>query len=211
MSVGLILLSGVSALVLLGAAQRVLDRMQLSDRAALLIAAAIFVGGLIPSLRLGPVRLNLGGAAVPLGVCVYLLIRTDTKQELFRALLGSVLTGAAVFALGRLLPAEPEKMWIEPQYLYGLSGGLIAYLLGRSRRAAFICGVLGTVLADTLSALLAWRAGISQTLSLGEGGALDTIVISGLLAVLLAEFLGEAIERISRGRRAPAREGGKQR
>ena len=211
MSVGLILLSAVSALVLLGVAQRVLDRMQLTDRAALLIAAALFVGGLIPSLRLGPVRLNLGGAAVPLGVCVYLLIRTDTKKELFRALLGSVLTAAAIFALGRLLPDEPEKMWIEPQYLYGVAGGLIAYLLGRSRRAAFICGVLGTVLADILSALLAWRAGISQTLSLGEGGALDTIVISGLLAVLLAEFLGEAIERISRGRRAPAREGGKQR
>lgn len=211
MSVGLILLSAVSALVLLGVAQRVLDRMQLTDRAALLIAAALFVGGLIPSLRLGPVRLNLGGAAVPLGVCVYLLIRTDTKKELFRALLGSVLTAAAIFALGRLLPDEPEKMWIEPQYLYGVAGGLIAYLLGRSRRAAFICGVLGTVLADTLSALLAWRAGISQTLSLGEAGALDTIVISGLLAVLLAEFLGEAIERISRGRRAPAREGGKQR
>lgn len=211
MSVGLILLSAVSALVLLGVAQRVLDRMQLSDRAALLIAAALFVGGLIPSLRLGPVRLNLGGAAVPLGVCVYLLIRTDTKKELFRALLGSLLTAAAIFALGRLLPEEPENMWIEPQYLYGVAGGLIAYLLGRSRRAAFICGVLGTMLSDTLSAVLTWRAGIRQTLSLGEAGALDTVVISGLLAVLLSEFLGEAIERLTRGRRSPAREGGKQR
>ena len=41
MAVGLILLSIVTALVLFGAAQRVLDRMQLSDRAALVIAALL--------------------------------------------------------------------------------------------------------------------------------------------------------------------------
>ena len=204
MSVGLILLSAASVLVLLGVAQRVLDRMQLSDRAALIIAGAIFIGGLIPDLRFGQVTVNLGGAAVPLGVCVWLLVKTDTAREALRAILGSALTAGAVFALGRLLPDEPERMAIDPQYLYGMAGGLIAYLLGRSRRAAFICGVLGAVLADGLSAVLAWRQGIRQTLALGAAGAMDTMVISGLIAMLLAEFLGEALERLARGRE-PAR------
>ena len=66
MSVGLIVLAAVSALVLFGVAQRVLDRMQLTDRAALIIAAAIFFGGLIPDIRIGRVAVNLGGAVVPL-------------------------------------------------------------------------------------------------------------------------------------------------
>ena len=201
MSTGLILLGIVSVLVLFGVAQRVLDKMQLSDRAALIIAAAIFFGGLIPDIRLGRVAVNLGGAIVPLGVCGWLLIKTDTKKEVIRSILGSVITAAAVFALGRILPDEPEKIFIDPNYVYGLAGGIIAYLLGRSRRAAFICGVLGVVLADIAVAMLNWSRGIEQTLVLGGAGAMDTVVIYGLLAVLLAELVGEIYERMARPHR----------
>ena len=198
MAAGLILLSIVSVLILFGVAQRVLDRMQLSDRAALIITAAIFFGGLAPDIRIGQVALNLGGAVVPLGVCVWLLVKTDTAKEAGRALLGSVLTAAAVYALGRLLPAEPEKMFMDPNYLYGIAGGVIAYLLGRSRRAAFICGVLGVVLADIAVAVVNWRSGIQTTLVLGGAGAMDTVVLSGLIAVLLSEAVGELLERMAR-------------
>lgn len=198
MSISLILLAAVSALVLFGVAQRVLDRMQLTDRAALVIAAAIFFGGLIPDIRLGPVVFNISGFAVPLGVCIYLLFKTDTAKEVRRALIGSVITGLAVYLLGRWLPSEPEQMLIDPHYLYGIAGGVIAYILGRSRRAAFICGVLGVTLADTAVAVINWTQGINSALSLGVAGAMDTIVISGLLAVLLAELTGEIIERLAR-------------
>lgn len=198
MSAGLILLFVVSALVLFGVAQRVLDRMRLTDRAALVIAALIFAGGLAPDIRLGQVSVNLGGALVPFGVCVWLLIKTDTRKEFWRAIFGSVLTAVAVYALGRLLPEEPEQMAVDPQYLYGLAGGAIAYLLGRSRRAAFICGVLGVILADTAVALINWSRGIDTVLRLGSAGALDTVVISGLLAVLLCELVGELLERAAR-------------
>lgn len=218
MSVGLIVLAAVSALVLFGVAQRVLDRMQLTDRAALVIAAAIFFGGLIPDIRVGRVAVNLGGAVVPLGVCVWLLIKTDTRKEVVRALAGSVLTGIAVYSLGRLLPAEPENFVIDPHYLYGIAGGIVAYLLGRSRRAAFICGVLGVILADTATALINWGNGVNTTLVLGGAGAMDTIVISGILAVLLAELVGEILERMARAEtpeeredvHVPMRRGGRQ-
>ncbi len=198
MSIGLILLSVASVLILFGVAQRVLDRMQLSDRAALVIVAAIFFGGLIPNIVIGQVEFNIGGALVPLGVCIYLLIKTDTSKEFWRAIIGSVLTGAVVYALGRLLPNEPEQIGFDPNYIYGLVGGVIAYILGRSRRAAFICGVLGVLLADITVAIVNWASGISQTLVLGGAGAFDVVVISGLLAVLLAELVGEIIERMVR-------------
>ncbi len=201
MSTGLILLGIVSVLILFGVAQRVLDKMHLSDRAALLIAAALFFGGLIPDIRIGRVAVNLGGAAVPLGVCIWLLCKTDTKKEVLRALLGSLLTAAAVFLVGRIMPDEPEKILLDPNYAYGLAGGVIAYLLGRSRRAAFICGVMGVLLADTAVALINWSQGIRQTLVLGGAGAMDAVVISGLLAVLLAEFVGEIYERMARPHR----------
>lgn len=198
MSVGMILLAVASVLVLFGIGQRVLDKMQLSDRSALILMAVIFFGGLVPDIVLGKVSVNIGGALAPVGVCIYLLIKTDTKKEVIRALIGSVLTAGAVYALSFLMPDEPETIVLDPNYAYGLAGGAVAYLLGRSRRAAFICGVLGVLLADTLVAVLNWQKGINQMLYLGSGGAMDVVVISGLIAVLLAELVGEIWERITR-------------
>lgn len=218
MSIGLILLAAVSALVLFGVAQRVLDKMGLSDRAALLIAAALFFGGLLPNIRMGLVSVNLGGAVVPLGVCVYLLVKTDTKKEFWRSILGSLLTAAIVFALGRAMPDEPENIVIDPNYVYGLAGGAVAYILGRSRRGAFICGVMGVVIADIAVAVINWTQGLSQTLYLGGAGMTDVVVLSGLIAVLLSELVGEITERIVRPNRrenkdpvdTPARRRGRQ-
>ena len=50
MSIGLILLIIVGLLVAFGVAQRVLDRLRLTDRQALLFVGLLFVGGLIPDI-----------------------------------------------------------------------------------------------------------------------------------------------------------------
>ena len=208
MSIGTIVLTVVAVLIFFGALERVLDRMHLTDRAALLLIAAMFVGTLLPNIQLGRVSLGIGGAVIPLGVFVYLLIRADESKEVWRSLIGAVLTGTAVFGLSMLLPDEPEEMFMDPNLLYGLAGGAIAWILGRSRRGAFICGVMGVILADVATAILNWSRGVDQQLVLGGAGIADTVVISGVLAVLLAELVGEIVERIARSRR-PAREGGR--
>ena len=87
-----------------------------------------------------------------------------------------------------------------------MAGGVIAYLFGRSRRAAFIAGVTGVLIADVIASVEVWTQGVPQTLSLGGAGAYDAVVISGILAVLLSELIGEIAERMARGRRGPDRE-----
>lgn len=208
MSVGMIALMALALLILFGVAQRVLDRMRLTDRQALVVVAAIFVGGFIPDIPLGMVTINIGGCIIPLAVCVYLFIKADTGKERIRALVGAVITGIAVYLLGRFLPSEPEQIIIDPNYVYGLVAGCVAYLAGRSRRSAFISGVLGVILADIAVAVVNWSMGINQPLHLGTAGALDAVVISGLLAVLLAEFIGEALERLTTGRAKSEHEDG---
>lgn len=202
MSAGMLLLMIAAVLVLCGLLQRVLDRMYLSDLAALLVIGAMLVGTFLPDLKLGVVSVNIGGALIPLGVCVWLFIRADESLERWRVLLGSLLTGAAVYGLTRLLPAEAEQLPVEPMLLYGAAGGLIAWLLGRSRRGAFICGITGVILADVASAVINWLSGIRQVLVLGGAGITDAVVISGILAVMLCELVGEATERIVRRRKA---------
>lgn len=203
MSIGMILLTVVAVLVFFGVTQRVLDKLHLSDRAALLLIALMFFGTLIPNIVIGNVSVSPGGALIPLGVCVYLLIRAGTAKERIRSLIGAVVTGGIIYALSALMPNEPERIIIDPMYLYGLVGGVVAYILGRSRRGAFICGVLGVMLADIAVAVVNWTSGVNQTLVLGGAGVFDAIIISGILGVALSELIGEIIERFVRGTEKP--------
>lgn len=207
MTIGMILLLIVALLILLGVGQRVLDRLRLNDKLALLFIALIVGLGFVPDIRVTETfAFNLGGAVVPLALCVYLFIRADTVWERWRSILASVVTGAAIFAIGRFSPDEPEAMLVDPMILYGLAAGLIAYIFGRSRRCAFIAGVVGMMLANTANALYVWNRGAAQDFVLGGAGAADGIVIAGLLGVLLAELLGELIERMKRGNHRPTRQ-----
>ena len=181
MSFGRILLLAVGVLVLCGIGQRVLDRLRLTDRQALLFIGLIFVGGWIPSIPLGGgVSVNIGGALVPLGLCIYLMIRAGTAKERWRAVFASMLSAAAVLLLGMALPDEPETMPFDVNYLYGLVAGVIAYLLGAQPHFRVYCGRDGRAAGGLRAGggqRGARRAGESQSGrrgSDGRGGALRT-------------------------------------
>ena len=162
MSVGMIMLTAVSILVFFGVAQRVLDKMHLTDRMALLLIALMFFGTLIPNVVFGTISISLGGAVIPVGICIYLFVKADTTRERVRAVTGSLLSAIVVYGASTLMPDEPETIVIDPLYITGLIGGVVAYLLGRSRRNAFICGVMGVLLADITTALVNRFSGIEQ-------------------------------------------------
>ena len=206
MSAGTLLLTIAAILVYCGLLQRVLDRMYLTDRQALLVIGAMLIGTFLPDIPLGLIRINLGGAIIPLGICAYLFVRANEDKERWRAILGSIATVAGVYGLSVLLPAEAETLPLDPMWLYGLSGGILAWVLGRSRRNAFICGVTGVILADIASGVIAMKQGYQVQIVLGGGGIADAAVISGVLSVLLCEVLGEAIERLVRAYTARERD-----
>lgn len=198
MSFGRIILLAVAVLVVFGVGQRILDRMRLNDKQALLFIALIFIGGLIPSIPFGSsVSINIGGALVPFGLCVYLFIRAGTAKEKWRSIIASLLTGAAVLLLGMYLPNEPEMMPFDINYLYGIVAGIIAYVLGRSRICSFIAGVMGVLLADIAQAVINAATGVPVNLNLGGAGAMDMVMISGILAVMLSELVGTILERVT--------------
>ena len=206
MTIGMILLIIVAILILLGVGQRILDRLHLNDKLALLCIALIIGLGFVPDIRVIRVfAFNLGGAVIPLALCIDLFIKADTAWEKWRCILASLATGAAIFLIGRFSPDEPESITVDPIILYGLAAGVIAYLFGRSRRCAFIAGVIGMMLSNTANAIYVWSKGVDQDFILGGAGALDGIVVAGLVGVLLAELLGEIIERMKRGTQRPTR------
>ena len=209
MSIGQIVVLVLGVLIAFGVCQRVLDQLRLTDRQALFFALILFVGGFLPEIPAGNVRINIGGAVAPAVLCLYLVITADHAYERLRAFAGTLVTAAAVLALGRFFPNEPEAMPFDVNYLYGLIAGVIACFVGRSRRNAFIASSMGVLAADIAEGIVLWMNGSSQTLYLGGAGAMDVIVIAGVTAVLVRELAGEFSERCARGAEREGAHGGK--
>ncbi len=82
MPIGTIVLIVISILIYLGFAQRILDRMRLSDRAALLFIVAMIVGSYLPDIPLtADLSINIGGGIIPIILVGYLLWKADTAAE----------------------------------------------------------------------------------------------------------------------------------
>ncbi|KKM08810.1 hypothetical protein SY88_22145 [Clostridiales bacterium PH28_bin88] len=204
--IGMIVLLVVSVLIYFGLAQRVLDRMGISDKVALGFLAAIIVGSFI-NIPLSRARVdasvNVGGGLVPVALAIYVLTRAGTSKEVIRALGAAVAAAAAIYVINtRLFSGDPWQTgtdFLDPLYVYPLVAGGIAYIIGRSRRAAFVAATLGVLFLDVFDWVTLQARGIPGNISIGGAGALDAIVLSGVVAVLLAELIGETRERLQGG------------
>lgn len=198
MPAGVILLLVIAVLIYFGLLQRVLDRMHMTDSMAIIFIGFMAVGSFLPNIPLGGrLSINIGGGIVPIALSVYLILTADSNQEKLRAIVASIITGVAIYIAGKILPAEPGTMIIEPIIAFAILAGIIAYVFGRSRRGAFIAGILGIIISDIISAL--GIAGRPVGTTIGGAGILDAAVISGVVAVSLCEIVGEAGEKLMGG------------
>ncbi len=190
------LLAIITVLIFLGLGQRILDNMRLTDSAAIVILLLMIAGHFLPSISLSPYfAVNLGGF-IPLGVVIYLLV-TTSRLEQRRAGLVSVLAALSIILSDRLLPIQPGLL--DPIFSGGIFAGLLATFLGRSRRSAFIAGLLGVFLVDVFNVLQLRFEGIEEQITIGGGGLFSSMVISAFLAVIIAEVIGEIREKIQLG------------
>lgn len=206
---GTVVLLVAALLVYFGVAQRLLDRMRLSDRATLLFIGAMLLGTYLPALPLGNrLAINIGGGLVPIGFALYLWFAADESSERWRALWATLIATVLVYAASIYLPAEPHSFIIDPVYAFAIIAGLTAYLLGRSRRASFVAAILAIALNDIIYAFQVSYYRQAGATTIGGAGIFDTIVFSALLAVGLAELVGETREKMAGGH---AKEGGARR
>jgi len=207
---GIIALIVVSVLVYFGLAHRILDRMRLSDKTALGILAAIIIGSFIDiPISMGRVSasVNVGGGLIPIGLAVYVLSKAGTSKEWIRALIATGTTGAVIWVLGTyVMHGDPGERYgvLDPLWMYPIVGGLVAYIAGRSRRSAFIAATLGVLSLDVINWIYLTVTGTPGRVNIGGAGAFDSIMLAGIVAVLLAEVVGETRERLQGG---PATEG----
>ena len=198
MSTSFIILSILILLVMFGVGQRILDSLRLTDQAALLILIAICIGLIIPPIWIGKYFcFSIGGFLIPLALSIYLLISCGWSRDLLRAFVGTVIVAGIIYALEWILPAEPEEVLIDNMYVYGVVAGVVAYVLGRSRRNAFISCLFGITLAMIIQWIVNFAMNTPSILGLGVGGAFGTYIVSIIISVAVSEFLGRCFEAIS--------------
>lgn len=194
MSVSLVIVSILILLIMFGAGQKILDNMRLNDKSALIILIAICVGLIIPPIWIGEYFcFSIGGFLIPLAIAIYMLFSCG-KSDLVRCLFATIIVAGLIYGLEWVLPADPEEMIIDNMYLYGVIAGVVSYLLGKSRRNAFISCLFGITIAQVVQWVINMTTNQKSILGLGVGGAFSTYIVAIIISVALCEFIGRCVE-----------------
>lgn len=195
MSVSLTIISIIILLIMFGVGQRILDSLRLNDREALIILILICIGLIIPPIWIGEYFcFSIGGFLIPLGLSIYLLISCGWSRDLIRVIFGTIIVSGIIFLLEWILPADPEAMLIDNTYIYGVVAGVVAYVLGRSRRNAFISCLFGILSVQLIQWIINFLKNTPTILGLGVGGAFSVYVVAIIISVAVSEFLGRCFE-----------------
>lgn len=135
------------------------------------------------------IAINFGGAIVPLLIAAWLVVQMSFEPNvLLSLLLASLVNVFVCHRLGRIIANVGIMLpgWIAP--LVGIAGAWLLLPMGSPYYAsfAFVTAVVGPFVgADLMHLKDADRLG-TGTLSIGGAGALDGIVLAGILAAALA-------------------------
>lgn len=139
-----------------------------------------------------PVLLNLGGAVIPAGVCIYLLYETGQIEPGSIAIpLGICLVVVAIvtFTTTKILPAWGIRA---PLFLPALSALACGFLLNGGTTGlsagvtAFAGGTIGTIAGATACGYVkGLRTGI-PSISIGGSGMFGPVILCAILAALAA-------------------------
>ncbi len=199
---GVFVLLLVTGLIYFGLAQNVLDRLKMNDKAALVFVGLLIVGSFIDLVvyRNGiDVIINIGGAIIPLILVVYIISRAKNTQERTRAGLSVIGTTAVLYLIIKMFQFEEGHTVIDIMYVFPIVAAVIAYILGRSRRSAFIGGITSVLLLDIIYLIELIVRGMPGRVHIGGAGMFDIIIFSGIAALIIAELVGEVRERMAGG------------
>ncbi|MGK7370871.1 MAG: DUF1614 domain-containing protein [Candidatus Halalkalibacterium sp. M3_1C_030] len=133
------------------------------------------------------IAVNLGGCVVPLMIAFYQIVRLSELGAHY--MLGCGVVVVANIIMCRFTARPVENMGIAiPALIPALAAALLALLFvpDQAPAVAFTAGVLGPLIGADLFHLDAIKSMGTPIASIGGAGTFDGIVLSGILATLLA-------------------------
>ena len=142
----------------------------------------------IPQVEYGEnvttVAVNVGGALIPTGVCIYLLIKSAPSMILL-CLIGVLAVTLVTHLIAR--PVKGEGI-TTPFFIPPIAAAVAAVILSPAHpiTIAYVSGVLGTLIGADLSNLRKIPELGARVASIGGAGTFDGVFLTGIIAVLLA-------------------------
>lgn len=127
---------------------------------------------------------NVGGAIVPVLLCIYVL--WHRPSALVAALIGTALVAVVVHLVARPIRGLGIAT---PLFIPPLAAVVVAYLfaaVGDVSMVAYISGVIGTLVGADLANLGKLRDLGAPVVSIGGAGTFDGIFLTGIVAALLS-------------------------
>lgn len=195
MYIGLIILGIFIILTVFGLLRNLLKRWEIHESMALLVSLLIVGGVIINPINIANVFIfSVGGFLIPFIVCIVLLARAGSAKEVLRTLLATLVIGVISAALIYYFPLDNNITIIDASVFIGIIAGGFAYLLGRSRRGAFISAALGVMLTNGFMFIMYYAQGYFYSVIFGVGSLFSATVIAAFSATIIAEVTGESIE-----------------
>jgi uncharacterized membrane protein len=128
---------------------------------------------------------NLGGAVIPMVICLYLLFSTGLFVEF--AVATALMTGLC-YHLARPVPRLGIAL---PPFIPPIAAAVIAVLIAYPHApvVAYVSGTLGTLLGADIFKLKKITELGAPIASIGGAGTFDGIFLTGILSVLLSALL----------------------
>ena len=134
--------------------------------------------------RYSVIAINVGGALIPVAICLYLLFKT---RDIPSALAATAVVSAVVYHFSRIVPGVGIAV---PPIAPALVAAGAAYLFNRRHAPAiaYIAGTIGCLVGADVINLIKIPELSAPMASIGGAGTFDGIFISGVVAVLLASL-----------------------
>lgn len=201
MYTGIIVISIFIILTAFGFLKTFFKKWRISEVAAILVGLAIIGGLLIPPFEIGEVLIiSIGGFVIPFIVSLYLLVRSASAKEVLRTVFATLIIGSIGANLIYFFPFQGEIISFDYGILLGLVAAGIAFIIGRSRRGAFVAAALGTMLISIFEFNIYWTQGYPYVIVLGSHSMFTSTIIASFIAAIVAEIAGETSELAHTGR-----------
>lgn len=134
-----------------------------------------------PRVETTVIAINVGGAMIPLLLCLYLL----PKAPFIRTAIAVVVVTIVAFFMSEVIPGEGVKLNIFiPPAIAAATATVLAWR--RAAVVAFVAGVLGTIIGADLLNLPDLLQSRGTFMSIGGAGVFDGIFLVAVIAAFLS-------------------------
>ncbi|MCX7705459.1 MAG: DUF1614 domain-containing protein [bacterium] len=146
------------------------------------VSAYSYYGTFFPDItnNVQVIAINLGGAIIPLCLCVYLMLKANFLPLFFSTIISSIVC----YHLSSVVPGIGVQI---PALIPPIVSAFLAFLFSPKNKipVAYISGVLGVLIgADLMN--LGNLGNFQGIMSIGGAGVYDGIFLVGIISVLLA-------------------------